>query len=104
MGWLQDLIRGIGDAISGALSSTWNGISDSIWGKFMSFIYSMVYEALADFFTLMTEIGANLFDLGWVKAALHFFNLFGWGLFVAGLIVAMPNQKNLMLPPCIIRV
>lgn len=89
MGWLQDLIRGIGDAISGALSSTWNGISDSIWGKFMSFIYSMVYEALADFFTLMTEIGANLFDLGWVKAALHFFNLFGWGLFVAGLIVAI---------------
>lgn len=55
----------------------------------MSFIYSMVYEALADFFTLMTEIGANLFDLGWVKAALHFFNLFGWGLFVAGLIVAI---------------
>ena len=55
----------------------------------MSFIYSMVYEALADFFTLMTEIGANLFDLGWVKAALHFFNLFGWGLFVAGLVVAI---------------
>ena len=55
----------------------------------MSFIYSMVYEALADFFTLMTEIGANLFDLDWVKAALHFFNLFGWGLFVAGLVVAV---------------
>ena len=55
----------------------------------MSFIYSMVYEALADFFTLMTEIGANLFDLDWVKAALHFFNLFGWGLFVAGLVVAI---------------
>lgn len=55
----------------------------------MSFIYSMVYQALADFFTLMTELGANLFDLDWVKAALHFFNLFGWGLFVAGLVVAI---------------
>lgn len=55
----------------------------------MSFIYSMVYQALADFFTLMTEIGANLFDLDWVKAALHFFNLFGWGLFLAGLVVAI---------------
>lgn len=55
----------------------------------MSFIYSMVYEALADFFTLMTEIGANLFDLSWVQAALHFFNLFGWGLFIAGLVVAI---------------
>ena len=55
----------------------------------MSFIYSMVYQALADFFTLMTEIGANLFDLGWVQAALRFFNLFGWGLFIAGLVVAV---------------
>lgn len=89
MEWIQNLIAGIGDAIGNALSSAWTGISDTIWGKFMSFIYSMVYEALADFFTLMTEIGANLFDLNWVKAALHFFNLFGWGLFIAGLVVAI---------------
>ena len=64
-------------------------VSDTIWEKFMSFIYSMVYQALADFFTLMTQIGADLFDLDWVKAALHFFNLFGWGLFIAGLVVAI---------------
>ena len=89
MGWIQDLINGIGNAIGNALSSTWTSISDTIWGKFMSFIYSMVYEALADFFSMMTEIGANLFDLDWVKAALHFFNLFGWGLFIAGLVVAI---------------
>ena len=89
MEWIQNLINGIGDAISSALSSVWTSVSDSIWDKFMSFIYSMVYQALADFFTLMTEIGANLFDLGWVQAALHFFNLFGWGLFIAGLVVAV---------------
>ena len=89
MGWIQDLISGIGNAIGNSLSSTWTSISDTIWGKFMSFIYSMVYEALADFFSMMTEIGANLFDLDWVKAALHFFNLFGWGLFIAGLVVAI---------------
>ena len=89
MEWIQNLINGIGDAISSALSSVWTSVSDSIWDKFMSFIYSMVYQALADFFTLMTEIGANLFDLGWVQAALRFFNLFGWGLFIAGLVVAV---------------
>ena len=89
MEWIQNLISGIGDAIGKALSSTWTSISDAIWGKFMAFIYSMVYEALADFFTLMTEIGANLFDLEWVKAALHFFSMFGWGLFISGLVVAI---------------
>ena len=87
--WISDRINGIGDAIGKALSSAWTSVSDSIWGKFMTFVYSMVYQALADFFTLMTEIGANLFDLGWVQAALHFFNLFGWGLFIAGLVVAV---------------
>lgn len=55
----------------------------------MSFLYSMVYDALADFFSMMTGIGAQLFDLPWVNAALHFFSLFGWGLFIAGLVVAI---------------
>ena len=87
--WISDLINGIGDAIGKALSSAWTSVSDSIWGKFMTFVYSMVYQALADFFTLMTEIGANLLDLGWVQAALRFFSLFGWGLFIAGLVVAV---------------
>lgn len=64
-------------------------VSDTIWEKFMGFLYSMIYQSLADFFSMMTEIGANLFDLDWVKAALHFFNLFGWGLFIAGLVVAI---------------
>ena len=89
MEWIQDLISGIGDAIGKALSSTWMSVSDTIWEKFMGFMYSMIYQSLADFFSMMTEIGANLFDLDWVKAALHFFNLFGWGLFIAGLVVAI---------------
>jgi len=87
--WIQDLISGIGDAIGKALSSTWMSVSDTIWEKFMGFLYSMIYQSLADFFSMMTEIGANLFDLDWVQAALHFFNLFGWGLFIAGLVVAI---------------
>ena len=87
--WISDLINGIGNAISSSLSGTWETISGNIWNVYMNWIYTMVYNALADFFTLMTEIGANLFDLDWVKAALHFFNLFGWGLFLAGLVVAI---------------
>lgn len=89
MEWITNLVNGFSEAISKALSSTWMSVSDTIWEKFMGFLYSMVYQSLADFFTLMTEIGANLFDLSWVQAALHFFNLFGWGLFIAGLVVAI---------------
>lgn len=87
--WISDLIDGIGDAISSALAAAWNLVVDSIWGKFMTWLYTLVYDAAADFFSMMTEIGANLFDLTWVKSALHFFSLFGWGLFIAGLVVAI---------------
>ena len=87
--WISDLIDGIGNAISSALASAWEMVTDSIWGKFMTWLYTLVYDAAADFFSMMTEIGANLFDLLWVKSALEFFSLFGWGLFVAGLVVAI---------------
>lgn len=69
--WISDLISGIGNAISSALSGVWETVSGSIWGVFMNWLYTSVYNALADFFTMMTELGANLFDLSWVQAALN---------------------------------
>ena len=88
-GWIESLINGIGNAIGSSLSETWQSVSSAIWDRFLSWIYSMTYGAMADFFTLMSGIGAELFELEWVTAALKFFSLFGWGLFVAGLVVAI---------------
>ena len=87
--WISELITGIGDAISSSLGTTWENISGSIWNAFMTWLYSSVYCVLSDFFTMITNIGSDLFDLSWVNAALEFFSLFGWGLFITGLIVAV---------------
>jgi hypothetical protein len=87
--WLQDLIDGIGDAISGAFESLWETVSSSIWEVFLKWIYEAVYGGIADFFTLMGNMGTDLFDLPWVQACLDLFSLFGWALFVAGLVVAI---------------
>jgi hypothetical protein len=87
--WLEDLIDGIGDAISGAFESLWETISNSIWELFLKWIYEAIYGGIADFFTLMGNMGTDLFDLPWVQACLNLFSLFGWSLFVAGLIVAI---------------
>ncbi len=87
--WIAELSREIGESIGEALSSAWERISDSIWNNFLGWLYGTVCDALSDFFSLMAEIGANLFDLEWVKAALRFFSLFGWGMFVSGLIIAV---------------
>ncbi len=87
--WISPLVDGIGNAISTALGGVWETASSSIWEIFMRWLYSLVYSAVADFFSLMTEMGAELFDLNWVNAALRFFSLFGWGLFIAGMVVAI---------------
>ena len=87
--WIPDLINGVGDSIGSALSLAWESISDSMWGKFITWMYTLVYEAISGFLTLITNMGADLFDLQWVESALEFFSLFGWGLFLAGLVVAI---------------
>ncbi len=89
MDWLTDLISGIGGAISGALGSLWERISESIWGIFLEWIYNAIFGAVADFFTLMGNMGTDLFDLPWVQACIKLFSLFGWSLFASGLVVAI---------------
>ena len=89
MGWLTDLINGIGNAIASAFEALWNAVSSTIWELFLKWIYEAVYGAIADFFTLMGNMGTDLFDLSWVQACIQLFSLFGWALFVAGLVVAI---------------
>lgn len=55
----------------------------------MEWLYKTIFGALADFFTMMSGMGAKIFDLPWVSAALQFFQIFGWGLFVVGIAVAI---------------
>ena len=75
--------------MSSSLGSLWETISGSIWEVFLQWIYEAVYGAIADFFTLMGDMGIDLFALNWVQACLRLFSMFGWALFVAGLVVAL---------------
>lgn len=55
----------------------------------LQWFYETIYGAVADFFTIMGNMGADIFDLDWVKATIKLFTLFGWSLFVAGVVVAI---------------
>ena len=55
----------------------------------LQWFYETIYDAVADFFTMMGNMGADIFDLDWVKATIKLFTLFGWALFVAGVVVAI---------------
>lgn len=107
-GWLQELIDAIVSAITGGFKSAANEVTNSIWNLMLKWLYNSVYSAIADFFTMMGNMGAEIFDLAWIQAIVKLFTLFGWGLFVAGVVVAVfdlaiefqsgrANVKNTML-------
>ena len=64
-------------------------MSGFIFDKMLQWIYLAVYSAVAEFFELMGNMGADMFGLEWVKATVRLFGLFGWSLFAAGTVVAV---------------
>lgn len=55
----------------------------------LKWIYEQIYSAVADFFTMMGNMGAEIFDFDIVKSTISLFTLFGWALFAAGTVVAV---------------
>lgn len=64
-------------------------ISNVICDTMLKWFYETIYGAVADFFTMMGNMGADIFDLDWVQATIKLFTLFGWTLFIAGVAVAV---------------
>ena len=44
---------------------------------------------IQDFFTNISEMGVEIFDLPWIQAILEFFKLFGWTMYVVALVEAV---------------
>lgn len=80
--WLSNIISDIFDTLGTQLSNV-------IFDAFLQWSYQVIYSAIADFFTMMGNMGADIFDLDWVKATIQLFTLFGWALFLAGTVVAV---------------
>lgn len=79
--WLSSLIGNIFGDVGQSLSS-------SIWDAMLQWIYTKIFNAAADFFTLMGNMGSEIFELSWVQATIELFSLFGWALFATGTVVA----------------
>lgn len=87
--WLGDIIGGLGDLVGGAFDGLGSQISNAIWDAMLQWFYNTIFDAIADFFTLMGNMGVDIFDLKWVQATIQLFVLFGWSLFGAGMVVAV---------------
>ena len=93
--WLGGILSGLGDAIGIAFENVTSGIVDSIWTALVQWLYTSIYDAIADLFTGINNMGAGIFTLSWVTAVVDLFRLFGWALFAAGVVVAvLPRRKR----------
>lgn len=87
--WLDSIIEGISTALQDMTGRLAEEISAGIWNTMIRWFYETIYGAAADFFSLLGNMGADLFSLSWVQATIRLFTLFGWSLFAAGCVVAV---------------
>ena len=79
----------LGDIISGAFDGLSKSVSSMIFDMMLRWIYSIIYDAVAEFFGKMSAMAADIFSLPWVEAVVRLFYRFGWALFVVGMVVAI---------------
>lgn len=65
-----------------------NFVVEQILEDIMNWIFKMIMDGLSEFFGMMGNMGAELFEEPWVEAIVLFFNYFGWAMFAVGLVVA----------------
>jgi len=87
--WLGAIIDGLGAALNNMFSGLAEEVSHTIWNTMIQWFYESIYTAAADFFSMMGNMGADLFGLSWVQATIRLFTMFGWILFAAGVVVAV---------------
>ena len=87
--WLGQIFGGIGNALGNIVDELGTKIANAIFDAILSWIYKLIYDAVANFFTMMGNMGAEVFDLDWVKATVTLFTYLGWALFAAGTVVAI---------------
>ena len=80
--WLGDIISGIGSAIGDTVEFLGTELANSIFDSILQWMYEIIYGAVADFFTMMGNMGADIFELSWIKETIRLFSLFGWTLFI----------------------
>lgn len=60
-----------------------------VFDWFLDWIYGKVMEFIQTFFTYLSGMGVEIFELSWIQAVVEFFRLFGWAMYVIALVVAV---------------
>ncbi len=67
----------------------WDFVAESIFDQIIDWLYTQIMNFLVEFFGMINNMGAELFDFVWVKAIVLFFSYLAWAMFTVGLILAV---------------
>jgi hypothetical protein len=67
----------------------WDFAVELVLGQILDWLYGQVVGFLSEFFEMMGNMGAELFEMEWVQAVTLFFSYFGWSLFGIGFVVSV---------------
>lgn len=67
----------------------WDFSANLVLGQIMDWIYQQLIGFLGDFFSMMGNMGADLFGMTWVQAIVTLFSYLAWALYGTGLVVAL---------------
>ena len=58
----------------------WDFAADLVLGQIMDWIYAQIVGFLGEFFSMMGNMGAELFEMSWVQAVVLIFSYLAWEL------------------------
>lgn len=67
----------------------WDFVADTVLGQIVDWVYGQIIGFLGNFFSMIGQMGAELFELDWVQALVLFFTQLAWALYAVGLVVAV---------------
>lgn len=65
----------------------WDFVAGTVLDAIIDWVYDQIIGFLGNFFTVMGNMGVELFALPWVQYVVQFFNQLGWTLFAVSLVV-----------------
>src|SRR5699024_12824868 len=69
--WLEGLVSSIASSIGGVFEGIGDTIVNAIWDNLVKWLFNAFYDSIADVFTQMGDMGAEIFDLSWIEAAVQ---------------------------------
>jgi len=67
----------------------WDFTADHVLAQIMDWIYGQIMGFLGELFAMMGGMGAELFEMSWVRAIVLFFSYLAWALYGTGLVVSV---------------